>query len=238
MTTQPSSVLLPPGGQRILVIQAHPDDAEFLCGGTVARLVAEERDVQYLFLTYGEQGSDDPEMTPDRLAAIREQEQRRAADFLGVKSVTFLAGYHDGEIEPTLALRRELAGMIRRLKPDIVLSFDPWAKNDVHAHPDHRATAVCALDAMAVARGRLSYPDQLVDGITPHSVQHIYFYGTDRPNHWVDISSTIDIQLAALHLHTSQMQGFEDEFIRRRAIQAGAELKYTYAEVFHRFSMA
>jgi len=177
-------------------------------------------------------------MTPDRLAKIREQEQRSAADFLGVKSVTFLEGYHDGEIEPTLALRRDLARMIRRLKPDTVLSFDPWAKNDVHAHPDHRATAVCALDAMAVARGRMSYPDQLVDGITPHSVKQIYFYGTDRPNHWVDISSTLETQLTALHLHGSQMQGFEDEFIRRRAIQAGAELKYTYAEAFHRFSMA
>lgn len=238
MPSQPSSALLPPGGQHILVIQAHPDDAEFLCGGTVARLVAEEHDVDYLFISRGEQGSNDPTMTSDRIAAMREQEQRRAADFLGVKNVVFLEGYRDGEIEPTLALRRELAGMIRQLRPDIVFSFDPWARNDVHAHPDHRATAVCALDAMAVARGGLSYPEQLVDGVTPHSVQHIYFYGTDRPNHWVDISATIETQLSALHLHASQMQGFEDEFIRRRAIQAGAELKYSYAEAFHRFSMA
>ena len=139
------TVLLPPEGQSILVIQAHPDDAEFLCGGTVALLIAEGRDVHYLFITYGDQGSGDPEMTQERLAKIREQEQRRVADFLGVKSVTFLEGYHDGEIEPTLTLRRDLAGTIRRIKPDIVFSFDPWAKNDVHAHPDHRAAALCEI---------------------------------------------------------------------------------------------
>ena len=231
------SVLLPPEGQTILVIQAHPDDAEFLCGGTVALLVAEGRDVHYLFITYGDRGGNG-EMTQAQLAKLREEETRRVAEFLGVKSVTFLEGYYDGEVEPTLQLRRDLVGAIRRIKPDIVLSFDPWAKNDVHAHPDHRATAVCALDAMAVARGSMSYPEQLVDGVTPHSVQQIYFYGTDHPNHWVDISSTIDTQLAALHLHTSQMQGFEDGFIRRRATQAGAELKYSYAEAFHRFTMA
>lgn len=238
MTTQSSAVLLPPGGQRIMVIQAHPDDAEFLCGGTVALLTQESREVHYLFVTKGDQGSSDPEMTPERLTAIREEEQRRAASLLGVQSVIYLEGYHDGEVEPTLTLRRDLVAVIRRMKPEIVFSFDPWAANAVHAHPDHRATAVCALDAMAVARGRMSYPDQLVDGITPHSVQHIYFYGTDRPNHWVDISSTIETQLAALHLHESQIQGFEDEFIRRRAIQAGAALNYTYAEAFHCFWMA
>src|SRR5690242_2079036 len=70
---------------------------------------------------------------------------------------------------------------------------------------------------------------------TPHNVKHLYFYGTDRPNYWVDISSTLDRQLAALHLHSTQIQGFEDEFIRRRAIQAGATYQYTYAEAFHHF---
>ncbi len=78
----------------------------------------------------------------------------------------------------------------------------------------------------------------LLRGMTPHSVQQIYFYGTDRPNYWVDISSVIERQLAALHLHASQTQGFEDEFIRKRAIQAGAQYKYAYAEAFHRYMMA
>lgn len=232
------AVLLPPEGQTILVIQAHPDDAEWLCAGTVALLVAEERDVHYLFITRGDAGSDDPEMTPKQLSAIREREQRQAAEYLGVKSVHFLEGYSDGEVEVTLALRRDLVEAIRRIKPDIVFSFDPWGSNGPHAHPDHRATAVCTLDAVAVARSRMSFPDQLVDGVTSHSVKQLYFYGTDRPNHWVDIGPTIDKKLAALHLHASQLGPSVDERIRTRAIQAGAALKYTYAEQFHRYTMS
>lgn len=232
------ATLLPPEGQTILVIQAHPDDAEWLCAGTVALLVAEGRDVHYLFVTRGDAGSDDPKMTPERLSAIREREQRQAAEHLGVKSVRFLEGYRDGEVEATLTLRRDLVEAIRRIKPDIVFSFDPWGSNGPHAHPDHRAVAVCTLDAAAVARSRMSYPEQLVNGITSHSITQLYFYGTDRPNYWVDISSTLEIKLAALHLHASQMGASVDERIRTRAIQAGAALKYPYAEQFHRFTMA
>src|SRR6266700_8342851 len=97
MTTS-STVLLPPGGQRILVIIAHPDDAESYCGGTIARLTAEGREVHYLVVTRGDRGSDDPDMTSERLASIREQEQRQAAAVLGVQTVTFLESYHDGEV--------------------------------------------------------------------------------------------------------------------------------------------
>ena len=103
-------VLLPPEGQIILVIQAHPDDAEWLCAGTVAHLVAERREVHYLFITRGDQGSNDPNMTQEQVAVIREREQQQAADFLGVKSVIFLEGYRDGEVEATMELRRDLVG--------------------------------------------------------------------------------------------------------------------------------
>ncbi len=233
-----SSVLLPPEGQSILVVQAHPDDAEWLCAGTVARLVAEGRDAHYFFVTRGDQGSNDPEMTREQIAAIREQEQRQAAAFLGVKSVSFLDGYFDGEVEPTMALRRDIVGVIRRIKPDIVFSFDPWGSNGQHAHPDHRATAVCTLDAIAVARNRMTFPEQMVNGVLNHSVQQVYFYGTDRANYWVDITSTIEKKLEALHLHVSQMGPSVDERIRTRAIQAGAALKYTYAEQFHRYTLS
>ena len=95
-------------------MQAHPDDAEHLCGGTIALLAGEGKDVHYLFVTRGDKGSDEPDMTPDRLASIREQEQRRAAEVQGVQMVTFLNGYFDGEVEPTLALRRELAYIVRQ----------------------------------------------------------------------------------------------------------------------------
>lgn len=233
MTT---SVLLPPGGQRVLFIQAHPDDAEHLCGGTVARLVEEGLDVQYLFVTRGDKGSDDLDMTPEKLAAIREAEQREAASVLGVQTVTFLEGYFDGEVEPTIELRRTLAFVVRQWKPDAVFTFDPWRRNEVH--PDHRAVGICTLDALACARGRMYYPEQLENGITPHNVRHIYYFSTDRPNHWVDITSTVDKKVAALRCHISQTKSKNiEEWVRRRASIAGVEHKIKYAEAYHHYVM-
>lgn len=229
-----SSVLVP-AVACILVIQAHPDDAEHLCGGTVAHLVNEGRDVHYLFVTRGDKGSDDPTMTMERLATLREQEQRQAAKTLGVKSVTFLEGYSDGEVEASLTLRREIAGIIRRIKPQAILTFDPWRKNELH--PDHRAVGITTVDAIAQARGPMSYPEQLVEGITAHKVNYLYFFSTDRPNVWVDITTTMDQKLAALRCHVSQVKPGTEESIRRRAIIAGAEYKFKYAEVFHRYSI-
>jgi LmbE family N-acetylglucosaminyl deacetylase len=159
-----SSALLSPA-QRVLVVQAHPDDAEHLCGGTIARLIAEGKEVFYLMVTRGDKGSEDPDMTPERLASIREQEQRQAAETLGIKLVTFLEGYFDGEVEPTIQLRREIALAVRQIKPDAVLTFDPWKKNE--AHPDHRAVGICTVDALACARGSMYYPEQLRTGLIP-----------------------------------------------------------------------
>ena len=231
-----SSVLLPPGGQRVLVVQAHPDDAEHLCGGTIALLAGEGKDIHYLFVTRGDKGSDEPGMTPDRLASIREQEQRRAAEVQGVQTVTFLNGYFDGEVEPTMALRRELAYFVRQWKPDVVLTFDPWRKNEVH--PDHRAVGFCTVDALACARGNMYYPEQLRDGITAHNTKQIYFFSTDRANYWVDIGSVVDKKIEALRCHESQTKHMDiGEWVRRRASIAGVEHKFKYAEVFHHYVM-
>ncbi len=236
MTTS-SSVLLPPAGQRILFITAHPDDAEFLSGGTIARLAEDGRDVHYLVVTRGDKGSGDPEMTLERLAAMRDQEQRRAAELLGVRTVTFLEGYFDSEVEPTLALRRELALHVRKIRPEVVFTFDPWRRNEVH--PDHRAVGICTLDALACARGRLNFPEQLVDGITPHRVRDIYYFSTDQANHWVDISDAIEKKIAAMRCHESQMVNFDPaDFARRRGQVAGVEHKYKYAETFHHYVLS
>lgn len=232
-----SHVLLPPGGQRILVIQAHPDDADNLCGGSIGLLAAEGKEIFYLFVTRGDKGSDDPDMTPQRLAQIREEEQRRAAQVLGVKEVTFLEGYSDSEVEPTLALRRELALHIRKSRPDVVFTFDPWRRNEVH--PDHRAVGICTLDAIACARNRMSFPEQLVDGLAPHNVRDIYYFSTNQPNHWVDIGSVIEQKIAAMRCHESQMSGFNpDDFARRRGSQAGAEHRFKLAESFHHYALS
>lgn len=235
-TPTPSFVLLPPGGQRILFVLAHPDDAEFLCGGTVACLAEEGRDLHYLLVTRGDKGSDDPDMTPERLAPIREQEQRQAAATLGVQTVTFLEGYYDGEVEPGMKLRREIAFVVRQWKPDAVFTFDPWRRNEVH--PDHRAVGICTLDALACARGSMYYPEQLRQGLTAHNARHIYYFSTDQPNHWVDISNVIEKKVAAGLCHKSQTANMNlDEWMRRRASAAGTEHKLKYAETFHHYVM-
>jgi LmbE family N-acetylglucosaminyl deacetylase len=233
-----SSVLLPSGGQRILVVQAHPDDAEHICGGTIALLVAEGKDIHYLLVTRGDKGTDNPEMTIEQVAAIREQEQRKAASVQGVQTVTFLNGYFDGEVEPTLQLRRDIAFVLRQWKPDVVFTFDPWRKDE--PHPDHRAVGITTLDALACARGVSFYPEQLKDGVTPHSVKHLYYFLTDRPNHWVDISNVIDKKVRALSCHQSQMRNINndpDAWVRRKAIVEGFEHRYQYGEPFHHMVM-
>ncbi len=116
-----SSVLLPPGGQCILFVLAHPDDGDFICGGTVAQLAEEGREIHYLLVTRGDKGSNDPDMTPARLATIREEEQRNSARLLGVQTVTFLEGYYDGDVEATLTLRRDIALVVRQWRPDAIL---------------------------------------------------------------------------------------------------------------------
>lgn len=236
MTTS-SSVLLPPGGQRIFVIIAHPDDAESFCGGTMARLASEGKDVHYLVITKGDKGSSDPDMTPERLSAMREEEQRQAAKILGVQTVTFLDGYYDGAIEPTLTLRQELTFRIRAWRPDVVFTFDPWKRYEIH--PDHRATGTCAFDAVAVSRDRMTFPEQLQDGITQHNVKQVYFFNTDQPNHWVDISEVIDKKIEARCAHISQVNPANppDGYLRRWGTEAGAVKGYIFAETFHYYGL-
>lgn len=232
----PSPVLLAPGGQRILFVLAHPDDADFLCGGTIALLAAEGKDLHYLLVTRGDKGSDEPEMTPERLANLREQEQRNAALALGVQHLTFLDGYYDSEVEPTLQLRAEIALLIRQWKPDTVFTFDPWKRNEVH--PDHRAVGICTLDALACARGSMNFPGQLRNGLTPHAVRDIYYFSTDQPNHWVDISSVVEQKIAAGKCHISQTRTMDlENWIYRRGSIAGAAHKFQFAETFHHYAL-
>lgn len=118
--------------KRVLGVFAHPDDPEFFCGGTFARWAAEGAMITFLLATSGDKGSDDPEMTHERLAALREEEERRAAAVLGVHDVIFLR-YPDGELQPTLELRREIARVIRIKQPDILVTGDPtvfWSQSN------------------------------------------------------------------------------------------------------------
>ena len=220
---------------RVMVIFAHPDDAEFLCSGTVARYARSGYRVQYVLATSGDKGSNDPDATPEQLVATREAEQQTAAKVLGIEEVTFLR-HMDGEVEVSIPFRREIAQVIRVGRPDVVLTFDPWQRYQIH--PDHRAIGQTTLDAVAAARDRLYYPEQLTNGLTEHRVHNVYFFATDAPNYYVDITDTIEQKIEALLCHASQI-GSRDigEFVRARARVAGAEIGVEYAEAFHYLPM-
>lgn len=208
--------------RRILGVFAHPDDPEFFCGGTFARWAAEGAQITFLMATSGDKGSADPDMTPERLIPIREAEERAAAAALGVPDVVFLR-YPDGELEPSLALRRDIVRIIRMRKPDVVVTCDPlvywfegWSGLN---HPDHRAIGQATLDAVyPTARDRLNFPELVRDeGLEPHKVKSVYIAGTASPNIHVDVGAHLETQLRALAEHKSQFTDIEEigVFVRK-----------------------
>lgn len=220
---------------RILVVVAHPDDAEFGCGGSVARWVDEGSAVFYCLLTNGNRGSDDPTMTQERLAAIREAEQRAAARSLGVQEVLFL-GYPDGELEDTREARRDVVRAIRRFRPDRLVTQNPFPTlNPYTGHRDHRHAGRLALDAVyPYARDRMHFPELLAEGWQPHKVREVYLMGHDDPDTVLDIAPTMERKLAALRCHSSQLKDFAavEARVRERAADLGKPHGYTYAEAF------
>ncbi|MCS6963414.1 PIG-L deacetylase family protein [Thermoflexus sp.] len=196
---------------RILVVMAHPDDPEFAAGGTIARWIQEGHEVIYCLATRGEKGSNDPMMTPEQLATIREKEQRQAAATLGVREVIFL-NYADGALEPNLALRRDIVRLIRRYRPEIVVTMDPQTLirgNRYINHNDHRAIGLATLDAIFPAAGnRMYFPELLQEGLEPHQVREIYLSTTEYANHWVDITDVFALKMAALRCHASQIRDY------------------------------
>jgi LmbE family N-acetylglucosaminyl deacetylase len=215
----------------VLVVGAHPDDPEFGCAATIAKWAQEGRQIDYVLLTSGDKGSRDPGKHPGQVAAQREEEQRAAAQALGVRSVRFLR-YPDGLLENTLELRRQLCGLIRELKPDILVTIDPWRRYQLH--PDHRAAGQAAIDAAWAAREWYIFPEQLAGG-EPWRVQQIYLFWTDAPDHWEDVSEVLERRLEALKQHDSQVNGrWEDiaQRIRQGAKEAGEAHGCAYAEAF------
>ena len=186
---------------RALTIGAHPDDAEFGAGGTLARWSAVGCEVTVLVVTDGSKGTWDPALTPEQLVAARHAEQRAAADELGATEVVML-GAVDGELEPSVDLRRELTGWIRRLRPDVVLTHDPWKRYMLHS--DHRVTGFAAVDAVVAARDHLFFPEQLATGVEKHRPATLLLWAADEPDHYEDIAATFDRKVAALLRHSSQ----------------------------------
>ena len=222
--------------KRALVIVAHPDDAEFLCGGSLARWASEGWQVAYVLVTSGDKGSHDEEITSERLAAIREEEQRAAAKALGAGECIFL-GYPDGFVEDTAELRGELVREIRRFKPDVLITWDPYRIG--HNHRDHRLTGQAALDAAyPLSRSHLYYPEHRKEGLEPHRLQEALLAGTDRPNYHIDVTDFFNTKMKALRCHQSQIGRYPLREVRKRVRQrmaeVGKEAGYKLAEAFHR----
>lgn len=190
-----------PTPSRALTIGAHPDDAEFGAGGTLAKWAADGCHITMLVVSDGSKGTWDPEMATETLIAARQAEQRLAADHLGAADIVML-DHVDGEIENTAELRKELSFWIRTAQPDIVLSHDPWKRYMLH--PDHRATGMAAIDAIVAARDHLFFPEQLSETVTKHRPSAILLWSADEVDYWEDISATFDTKIAALLEHSSQ----------------------------------
>jgi LmbE family N-acetylglucosaminyl deacetylase len=228
-------------GERVMVVTAHPDDPEFGAGGTIAKLVEEGREVTYVIVTNGNKGSGDRTITPERLAAIREGEQREAARTLGVARVEFL-GYEDGEIEDTRALRLDVTRQIRRWRPDLIITQNPHRAytNFFAWHRDHRVTAGVVLDCVyPLARDHLSFPE-LLSEYEPHTVREMYLMQWEAPRLVVDITETIDRKLQAVACHASQIAHWTtvESRVRRRGTAIGQPRGHLYAEGFDRIALA
>jgi len=194
-----------------MTIQAHPDDQEFSVGGTLAKWAKAGCEIISVIITSGDSGSNDPAKDgshKQELADLREQEQLAANAVLGVKETVFLR-YPDGELEPTIPLRKELTRLIRQHKPDTVLAGNPeaWFYGDEYVnHPDHRAAAQAACTAVFPSAGsRLMFTDLLAAGYEPHDVKRLYVHGTEKSNTWVDITESLDAKIKALQQHVSQI---------------------------------
>lgn len=234
-------VVEPPAPRRVLSIHAHPDDQEFTVAGTLAKWTQAGSEVVTVCITSGEAGSNQytpSTMTREALVPIREEEQRQACRVLGIAEVVFLR-YEDGMLEPSLALRRDLTRVVRRYRPDAVVCGDPTVRfygRSYLNHPDHRVAADVALDAVfPSAATRFIFPELLDEGLEPHDVPAVFVHGSNRPDTFIDISETLDVKLAALKEHRSQMGEWDPtEMITLWAGEQGKRKGLDAAEAFRR----
>jgi len=183
---------------RVLAIGAHPDDIEFGCGATLAKWSAAGSEITLLVLTDGSKGSWDPSAEPAALAQLRVDEQRAAARVLGAATVLH-GGFVDGELDNGRHEREGVVGVIRRARPDVILTHDPWKR--YRLHPDHRAAGFLALDATVAARDPHFFPQ---DGLEPHRPQEVLLFEADEVDHYESVDGTVDTKVDALLAHRSQ----------------------------------
>ena len=223
--------------KRAMVIVAHPDDIEFGCAGTVARWVKAGAEVCYVLCTSGDVGIAKPELTRAQVTEIREAEQLAAAEVVGVTEVVFLRE-PDGTLVNTLDLRKRLVREIRRFRPEVVVCLDPTlffvSSNTYINHPDHRAAGTAAVDAVFPAAGQPHVFEELAqEGLAAHKVRKLYIDSWGNGDTFVNITDTIDLKLAALRKHVSQMGEWDPEpMLREWSADAAKGKEMQYAESF------
>jgi LmbE family N-acetylglucosaminyl deacetylase len=226
----------------VLGIAAHPDDLDFGAAATMARFAAEGADVHYVILTDGSKGSEDKQITQAELTSIREAEQRAAVAAIGGKSVQFL-GYPDGELEVTMQLKRDIVKVIRTLKPDVVITMDPSmlysAARGFINHPDHRAAGQATIDAVfPLARDHMTFPDLYEAGYEPHKTKTLLLINFEHGNFHIDATGYLDVKLAALAAHASQVDiEAVRGFVTQMAETAAEQTDYELAEPFVRIDI-
>jgi len=226
--------------QNILVILAHPDDPEFFCGATTARWVKAGHHVCYCVITCGDKGTKDLSLGPDELCSIRQAEQRAAARVLGVEEVMFLY-YPDGYLVADINLRRDITRVIRRIKPDVLVTCDPQTLFTQYGglnHPDHRAAGQATLDAVfPSARDHLTFPELWKEEhLEPHNVREVWVCGTLSPDITLDVTDVWETKIRALYEHKSQIgepEKLAERMRNRRTSDSSAE-QPRYEEKFRR----
>lgn len=225
---------------RVLVFSAHPDDLDFGCSGTVAEWVKEGREVYYCILTDGSKGKF-TKISDHGIIKIREKEQKNAAKVVGAKDIIFLRE-RDSELQNTKELRKKLVEVIREIKPDIVMCFDPANNsfdNFYRFHRDHRTSGEIVFDAIYPDAGSEAFFPELTKDYPPHKIKEAWFYATDKPNVFVDISETIEKKFEALRQHKSQIIDFKkvEERVKSWASEFGKRAKVKYAEAFRKVDL-
>ncbi len=225
--------------RRAMVVTPHPDDAEGGCGATMAKWIQEAgTEVVVVMCTNGDKGTGDREMSPTRLAEIREVEQRDASAYLGVKDVVFLA-HPDGALEDSMKFRGEVVRQIRRYRPEIIFCIDPFRVAS-HTHRDHRMSGQVALDAAyTYAWSYLHFPEQITEeGLKPHLVQEAFLWGTEAADVYIDVQGYLEMKAESLSRHASQMRQRSPadrlERIQRGCARQGEAAGLDYAEGFRR----
>ncbi len=223
--------------RKFLVISPHPDDVDFSCAGTIAKLVKEGNKVEELIISDGSKGSHKVGYGGRKLVGLRKKEQKNAGRVLGVKGVSFL-GETDGEVENMRNLRKKLVVFLRIAKPAVVISPEPFLFRQDRAgilHRDHRETGEAVFDAVYPAAGNVSFfPELLKKSLKPHSVKELWFWGSSKPSLVIDISKTIEQKIQALACHRSQIQDMEalESRVKEWARRMGKGKHMRYAEAF------